>query len=103
MYQLEFLPVAKNDIDHIIFYITNNLKNITASRKLRDLLIDSMDKILEFPYSCPVYSQVKRLKNEYRNFKVKNFFIFYIINEQDKIITIVRVLYQRVDIDRILE
>lgn len=98
MYKLEFLPVAKNDIDDIIFYISNNLKNVTASRKLRDLFIDSFDQILEFPYGCPIYQQVKFLKNEYRSFKVKNFLIFYTINEQDKIITITRVLYRKSNI-----
>ncbi len=36
MYKIEVLPVAKKDIDDIIFYISHNLKNITASKKLRD-------------------------------------------------------------------
>lgn len=103
MYKLEFLPIAKNDIDNIIYYISNNLKNVTASIKLRDLFIDSIDKILEFPYGSPIYQHVKFLKNEYRSFKVKNFIMFYTINEQDKIITIVRVLYQKMDISKILE
>lgn len=34
MYKLEFLPIAKNDIDNIIYYISNNLNNITASRRV---------------------------------------------------------------------
>jgi len=71
MYKLEFLPIAKNDIDDIIYYISNNLKNVTASRKLRDLFMDSIDKISKFPYVCPIYQQVKFLKNEYR--KVRPF------------------------------
>lgn len=29
MYKLEFLPIAKEDIDNIIYYISHNLKNIT--------------------------------------------------------------------------
>ncbi len=103
MYKLEFLPIAKNDIDSIIYYISNNLKNVTASRKLRDLFIDGIDKILEFPYGFPIYQKVKFLKNEYRSFKVKNFIMFYTINEHDKIITIVRILYQKMDISKILE
>ncbi len=103
MYKLEFLPIAKKDVDNIIYYISNNLKNITAARKLRDLFVDSIDKILEFPYDNPIYQQVNFLKNEYRSFKVKNFLMFYTINEQDRIITIVRVLYRKMDISKILE
>lgn len=30
MYELQFLPIAKQDIDDIIYYISHNLKNITA-------------------------------------------------------------------------
>lgn len=95
MYKLEFLPIAKSDINDIIYYISNSLKNITASRKLRDLFIDSLDKILEFPYGYPIYKYKKNLKNEYRSFKVKNFLMFYTIDEKYKIITVVRVLYQK--------
>lgn len=103
MYKLEFLPIAKNDIDKIIYYISNDLKNVTASRKFRDLFLNSIDKILEFPHGSPIYEQLKFLNNEYRSFKVKNFLMFYTINEQDKIITIVRVIYQKMDISKILE
>lgn len=35
MYKLEFLPIAKKDMDDIIYYIYG-LKNITAAKKLRD-------------------------------------------------------------------
>lgn len=103
MYQLEFLSIAKKDMDDIICYISNHLKNVTASRKLRDLFIDSIDKIVEFPYGWPIYRQVPFLKNEYRSFRVKHFLIFYTINEHDKVITIVRVLYQRIDVSKIFE
>ena len=35
MYKIEFLPLAKKDIDDIIYYISHNLKNITASKKIK--------------------------------------------------------------------
>lgn len=103
MYKIELLPIAKNDIDNIIYYISHNLNNTTASKKLRDLFINSFDHIVEFPYGTSVYQSIGILKNEYRSYKVKNFLMFYMINEEDKIITIVRVLYQKMDINNILE
>ncbi len=42
MYKIKFLPIAKEDIDNIIYYISHHLKNITASRKLRDLFMSSL-------------------------------------------------------------
>ena len=103
MYKIEFLPIAKRDIDDIIYYISHNLKNITASKKLRDLFMRSLDNIIEFPYGCSVYQSVGTLKYEYRSYRVKNFLMFYIVDEKKKLITIVRVLYQKMNINNILE
>ena len=50
-----------------------------------------------------MYKVKRKLKYEYRSYKIKNFLIFYTIDENKKLITIVRVLYQKVNIDNILE
>ncbi len=102
MYKIEFLPIAKKDIDNIIYYIVHNLKNITAAKKHRNLFMSSINNISEFPYGSPIYKPGDILKKEYRSYKVKNFLIFYTINEREKLITIVRVLYQKMDIENIL-
>ena len=81
----------------------HNLKNITASKKLRDLFISKLDDIVEFPYRNSIYQPIGTLKNEYRSYRVKNSLIFYLINEDEKLITIVRILYQKMDISNILE
>ena len=103
MYKLEFLPIAKKDIENIINYIANNLKNEIAAIDLSKEFIKGANNILDFPYGLSEYEPKHKLKNVYRNFKVKKFFMFYTINERDKIITIVRVLYQKMDINSILE
>lgn len=103
MYKVEFLPIAKKDIDSIIYYVSHNLNNISAAKKLRDLFIHSIDNILEFPYGLSICDFKKSLKYEYRCYRVKNFLMFYTINEKEKIITIVRVLYYKMNIDSILE
>ena len=103
MYKIEILPIAKKDVDNIIYYISYHLKNLIASRKLRDLFINGLNHIMEFPYSNPVYKPTHNLKYEYRSYKIKNFLIFYTIDEKNKIITIVRVLYQKMDISNILK
>ncbi len=103
MYKVEFLPIAKEDLNDIIYYISHILKNTTAAIKLRDLFMKGFDNILHTPYGGPIYRTTEFLKNEYRSHKVKNFFIFYTINEGEKIVTIVRVLYQKMNIENILE
>ena len=103
MYKLEFLPIAKKDIDDIIYYITNNLKNEPAAINLSKEFIKGANSILNFPYGLSEYKLNHKLKNVYRSLKIKSFLMFYTINEKDKIITIVRVLYQKKDINIVLE
>lgn len=103
MYQLEFLPIAKNDLDSIIDYISNKLKNKTAAKKLVESFINGANNILQFPYAYSVYNSMGSLKREYRSINVKNFIMFYTINEEERQVTIVRVLYKKMDIDSILE
>lgn len=63
MYNIEFLPIAKKDIEDIIYYISHKLKNITASKKLRDLFMSSLDNIAVSPYGYSVYKPIGKLKN----------------------------------------
>ena len=103
MYKLEFLPIAKKDMDDIIYYISNNLKNNTAAINLSKCFINGANSILEFPYGLSEYKPTSKLKNVYRSIKIKNFLMFYTINERKKTITVVRVLYHKMDITSILE
>ena len=103
MYKLNILPIAKNDMDNIVYYIANDLKNISAARKLSKKFIECAKSILDFPYGLPAYTFSYKLENEYRCIKINNFLMFYTINEEMKVITIVRVLYKKMDIKNILE
>lgn len=46
MYKLEFLPIAKKDIDQIIDYISNTLKNPSSARNLAKQFIECSNNIL---------------------------------------------------------
>ena len=49
MYRLEFLPIAKKDIDNIGYYISNVLKNTTAANNLSNEFLECTNRILQFP------------------------------------------------------
>ena len=102
MYKLEFLPTAKKDIDDILYYVSNNLKNISAAKKLLNHFIKGANSILEFPFGLSIYNPIGNLKNEYRSVKVKKYLMFYTVDEKEKIITVVRVLHSKRNINNIL-
>ena len=95
MYKLEFLPVAKNDMVEIVKYISDELKNPIAASKLAEELISSAENICTFPYSNNVYTPIQPLGLEYRRIIVKNYMMFYTVNEKTKTVTIMRVIYAK--------
>ena len=102
MYKLEYLPIAKKDIENILYYIFNDLKNRSAAGNIAKLLLDGAVSACKFPYGVPVYQFINKLDNEYRCIRIKNYLMFYTINEENKIVTIVRVLYKKMDIKNYL-
>lgn len=100
MYNLEFLPIAKNDMLEIIKYIADELKSPVAAQNLAEEFIMSAERLCEFPYANNVYTPIKPLDFEYRRIIVKNYLMFYTVDESSKTVTIMRVIYARRDIEK---
>ena len=102
MYQLEFLPIAKQDMIDIAQYISHELLNPTAAEKLADAMIDAAEMLADFPYINAIHQSIKPSKKEYRKLIVKNYIVFYWVDEKDKKVTIARVIYARRDYEGLL-
>jgi len=103
LYNLEYLPVALQDMVAIVRYISRELGNPAAADRLATELINAGDSIPKFPYMNPPYTPIRPLKHEYRKILVQNYFIFYWVDEEKKLITIARVVYAKSDYDPLLE
>jgi len=102
MYQLTFLPIARQDMTDIVRYISHELSNLTAANALADEMIEAAEGLCDFPYINAIHQTMKPLKHEYRKLLVKNYIMFYWIDEMEKMITIVRVMYAHRDYERVL-
>ena len=103
MYKLEYLPVAQRDMVEIVRYISGELQNPTAAARLAMELVNAAESVLTFPYALPAYKPIRSLKREYRKILVQNFFVFYWVDEEKKLVTVARVVYAKRDISRLLE
>ena len=103
MYRLEYLPTAKQDMVKIAQYISHELSNPTAAERLASEMIEAAEKLTDFPYSHAVYHPIRSLQQEYRSILVKNYLMFYYVNEVQKLITIAQVIYARRDYDKLLD
>ena len=102
MYRLEYLPIAMQDLTEIARYISHELCNPSAAEKLSNKMIKAADSLIDFPYSNSVHVTAKPLKQEYRKLIVRNYIMFYWIEEKEKLITIARVIYARRDYEKIM-
>ena len=103
MYKLEYLPMARQDITDIARYVSNELSNPTAAEQLINEMIESADNTTKFPYANPVYRPIRPLQHEYRRLFVRNYIMFYSVDETKKLITIFRVVYARKNYEGMLK
>lgn len=103
MYNLEYLPVARQDMIEIVRYIGVELANPVAADHLATELIEAGESIPKFPYANPAYTPIRPLKHEYRKLLVQNYFMFYWVDEEKKLVTIARVIYAKRDYNLLLE
>jgi len=96
-YSINITDLAEQDILSTVTYISDVLKNNIAANNLLDE-INRHEKILEempgiYPFVNDEYLSEKGLKYVI----IKNYLLFFIINEEDKIVNVVRFLYGRRD------
>lgn len=103
MYRIEYLPVALHDLVEIAEYIGVKLDNKSAADRLAENIAESVSAAAEQPYMYPLYIPIKPLKYEYRKIVIKNYDVFYWVDEPTKTITVARVIYARRDIGKLLK
>jgi plasmid stabilization system protein ParE len=101
-YSLNITDIAEEDILSTVRYIANVLKNSIAANTLLDE-IEKHEKILEdtpgiYPFVHDEYLAGRGLKYV----KIKNYLLFYIIDEKNEIVNVIRFLYGRRDWKNIL-
>lgn len=102
MYQIHFLENALEDLKEIVSYIAHTLRNPLTAEKLSKEILSQINNLAIFPYQCPAYQPLYPLSHEFRRLRVKNYFIFYWIEEDKHEVIIARVIYARRNIQNLL-
>ncbi len=87
--------VASQDLENIWLYTFENWSKEQADRYF-NLIMDEIEYISNISDSGNDYSQIRK---GYLQSRIKSHFIFYRINKKKKLVEIIRVLHQRMDID----
>jgi len=92
-YGLKFTSRASEDIDQILYYISEQLYAPGTADNLLDLIENSLILLQKYPYSGSlVLDEPLRIRG-YRKLMIGNYLAFYLIDEQEKQVVIMRILY----------
>jgi toxin ParE1/3/4 len=93
-YKIKYLPETVTDReeirDYLSQYYTSTVKEFFA------LLREKTAQLKDFPYSCPEYVD----DPDYRRLIVGDYLVFYMVNEDSKIVEIHRIFHGSRDIKR---
>lgn len=92
-YRVKFTPIAETDLEGIFSYISAQLSATSAAEKLIEEIEVCIMRLEELPFSGSPLSDETLSSRGYRKLVVNNYIVFYLVNEQDKQVTIMRVLY----------
>ena len=103
MYDLEYLPIAREDMIEIARYISRKLHNSDAAERLANAMFEAAEAAMTFPYAAPLHAPIRPLKHHYRKLLVHNYLMFYWVDNQAQKITVARVIYAKRDYASMLE
>ncbi len=102
-YKYKFTTKAKEDLDGILDYIAMELKNISAASNLMEDVEKAINDICTFPEMCPVVSNIYVRNLGVRKKVIKNFIMYYLPDDKNKTIIIVRIVYSKRNMDEVLK
>lgn len=98
-----FTRDAKNDLDEILNYIAIVLCNPNAANSFLKEIQNAITNILIFPKSHSIIENEFLKHNDIRKINVKKYILYYVYNEVEHSIIILRILYGQRDIDQLIK
>jgi len=90
-YNVVFSETAENDLDDVVEYLSNFSPNI-ARRYYDEIMVKALS-LAFMPQRCPFVHDNALREKGYRWLFVRNYTVFYIIDEENKIVDIQAIMY----------
>ena len=102
VYRVELTEPAENDLRDIARYISSQLDAPMTALNMVRTIKTAVSKLKSNALIYPFVRDDRLSAIGYRSFTVKNYIIFYIVNEKDNTVDVDRILYGRRDWKSIL-
>ena len=102
-FKIKYSEQSSSDISDIIDYISDELSNPKAAKKFFMGVSEKIELLRENPYIFPLYHDRELSAEGYRFAIVGNYLIFYVIDDANATVNIVRIIFGRRNIPAIIE
>ena len=92
-YKVKFTPLAYSDMAGIYQYIFDTLHAPMAAENLIGEIEHKTKRLEDMPYSCPAVDDELLRAKGYRKLVVKNYIALYIVSDNEKLVTVMRLVY----------
>lgn len=96
-FRVDVSEPAENDLGEIIRYIASQLSVPISALRMMELLEEAMEGLSDMPQRYPVVADERLAQMGYGKLPVKNYIVFFSIDEKNKVVDIERILYGRRD------
>jgi len=103
MYNPVFSKIIDDDIDSCYFYIKDILQSPMAAENLMKELYVNIDKVLGNPFFRPLVQDKLLASLGIRSIKIKNYLLFYNVEEDTNNINFITFMYGRRDWTNIIK
>lgn len=94
IYSIHYSLEALNDLDSIYCYLAFEQAEPSIAEKVYKSISSSIDNLFTFPKRNPLL----KFRDNQRFYNIKNYLVIYQIDDDDDVVTIVRILGARQDI-----
>jgi plasmid stabilization system protein ParE len=103
MYTLFFSKVIHEDIDSSYAYIKETLESPHAAENLIKDIVEKLDYIKKTPYTRSLVHDNYLASLGIRSIKIKNYVLYYNVEEEKKSINVIRFFYNKRDWIKLLK
>jgi toxin ParE1/3/4 len=101
-YKVDVSTPAESDLNDIVRYISAQLTSPVSAYHLMEIFEEAMMSLSDLPQRFPLIEDELLSLLGYRKISVKNYVVFFCVDEINKVVNVERILYGRRDWFRFL-
>lgn len=101
-YKINLSEPAENDLRNIVRYISTQLSAPMTALEMMNTIEEAIASLAGMPQKCPLVTDERLAILGYRKLLIKNYIVFFTIDEKSRLVDVERILYARRDWRNIL-